>query len=933
VAFAYRTHDALFELDPGESKTWRLPPMTPGHIVLGSFYAMPPDWTPGTIERSTPARGPRGVGVGGPIGEPVVGTGDDEIGRERDESRVPADGLEVRDDLGGSYGPTLELTLELLRGGQVVAADLNHIHHETPNAGDIWGLRVSRRLDGSIDQRRYRLEAQYPSTLPVETRRVPLRFFNRGFEENWNSNPYLEWAYLEGNVFSYQWNVEFATLYGLPTDNQHVILGHDWIKLPRVTFGTPTLLAGGDADPNPVPAIPGEIRPERTYLGLRIDATYEDSREVVFDPPGPGHADVTLPDPLSFELRLYLTPIGGGEIGYSPRVSSPLLDMLDFNVAYLTLSGSSETVNIKTLLKERLENAIYQLQNRPTGNGFDRHFRPFVVGRYEVEDVAYDRAADDMVVSYVGRRPAVEGALIAGLAMATGHEVSQPEDPRLFNTPEELPAPSSLPERTPLRSGDRGALAKIEHIVVLMQENRSFDQVLGYLSRDGLMPRNQLLTPPPVEDEQREVLQDYVDGLLPGDNDRDKIAYPEGSNQFYRSRRTTTTAWPSFELDNPCHGHACVERQLDDNMKGFIADYARRTQKPEELQLIMDYLTDVELPVFGLLTREFAICDHWHCSHIGGTLPNRFITLTGDLSQDVYGSPEVENPDLTDAFAPSEAETFFEALTARGVTWKLFEHGYGFTRLMRKYTFDETNLVGFKNPDDGFVKTALDGNLPQVSFIEPDYIELPKGNDDHAPADMASGQQLIATIVDALIRSPQWGTTLLIITYDEHGGFYDHMPLPYEIEYETAGTVTRVPNPPLANGERRLGVRVPTFAVSPFIEPMKQGKVNVSKTIYDHTSIPATILRTFCYPFTPSLGARTNYAADLRELLSLDTARPRSDFDGLQAEMQQILSRPAPVLNGTIPAAPLRKPAVGDLEDDFKGLVAFASSITGVGLH
>ena len=282
-----------------------------------------------------------------------------------------------------------------------------------------------------------------------------------------------------------------------------------------------------------------------------------------------------------------------------------------------------------------------------------------------------------------------------------------------------------------------------------------------------------------------------------------------------------------------------------------------------------------------------------------------------------------------DAFAPSEAETFFETLTARGVTWKLFEHGYSFARLMRKYTFDETNFVGFENPDNGFVATALDGKLPQVTIIEPDYIELPNGNDDHAPADMANGQRLIATIVDALIRSPQWGSTLLIITYDEHGGFYDHMPLPYEIEYETAGTVTRVPIPALANGERRLGVRVPTFVVSPYVEPMKQGKVNVSKTVFDHTSIPATILRTFCYPYIPSLGARTNYAADLRELLTLDTAR--SDFDDLLVEMQQILSRPAPVLNGTIPAGPLRKPAVADLEDDFKGLVAFASSITGTG--
>lgn len=935
MAFAYRKHEALFELNPGESQTWRLPPMTPGDIIIGSFYAMPPDWRPGTIERSSPVSGPRGVGAESVIGEPVVATGDGSIARERDESRLPVEGIDIR-DIGGSFGPTLELTLELLRGGQVVDSQPNHIHHVTPNAGDIWTLRVTRRVDGSLDRRRYRVEAQYPSSLPIETRRVPLQFFRRGFEENWNSNPYLEWAYLQGNVLSYTWNLQFADLYGIDRNNQHVILGHDWIKLPHITFGTPTLSAGGDADPNPVPAIPGEIRPERTYLSLRVDCTYESGREVEFDIPGSNPA-ITLPDPLWFEVRFYLMPVGGGGIGYLARVASPLLDMLDINITYPTLSGSSETVNVKHEIVERLENWLYQLQNTSKGNGFDRHFRPFVVGRYDVEDVAFDRASDDMVVTYVGRRvPVEQGALMADMVMATEHETGAPppEYPRLFNTPEELPPPGGLQDRPPLRSGDQGDLTKIDHIVVLMQENRSFDQILGYLTRDGMLPRNKLLNPPPYPDEAlREPAQvlDKVEGLLPGDNERDKIAFPEGGNQFYRSQRRTTSAWPRFDLPNPCHGHACVERQISDNMKGFVADYARRTQRPDELQLIMDYLTDAELPVYGLLTREFAICDHWFCSHIGGTLPNRFITLTGDLSQDLYGSPEVENPDLLDAFAPNEAETFFDALTARGVSWKVFEHGYGFQRLMRKYTFDETNIVGFKNPDTGFVKTALDGNLPQVTFIEPDYIELPDGNDDHAPADMAAGQKLIATIVDALLRSPQWEKTLLIITYDEHGGFYDHVPLPSEVVYGEGETASHVPIPALSTGERRLGVRVPAFVISPFTPAMNQGTVNVSRTIYDHTSIPATILRRFCHPFVPSLGARTNYAADLRDVLTLDAPRPASDFTGLLSELQQIINRPVPTLQGTIPAAPLRKPAVSELEDDFKGLVAFASSITGIG--
>jgi hypothetical protein len=195
---------------------------------------------------------------------------------------------------------------------------------------------------------------------------------------------------------------------------------------------------------------------------------------------------------------------------------------------------------------------------------------------------------------------------------------------------------------------------------------------------------------------------------------------------------------------------------------------------------------------------------------------------------------------------------------------------------------------------------------------------------------MINGQRLIATIVKALLDGPdeQWKKTMLIITYDEHGGFYDHVPLPFEIPSPDGSTR---PIPALSNGERRLGVRVPTFVVSPYIAPMPGGQVNVSKTIYDHTTIPATILRTFCAPRPPSLGPRTDGAADLRELLTLDMARPKSDFATLAGELQQIASRPVAAINGVMPAAPLRKPAPSELEDDFHGLVAFASSITGVG--
>jgi phospholipase C len=343
----------------------------------------------------------------------------------------------------------------------------------------------------------------------------------------------------------------------------------------------------------------------------------------------------------------------------------------------------------------------------------------------------------------------------------------------------------------------------------------------------------------------------------------------------------------------------------------------------------MNYLTDAELPAYGALAREFAICDRWFCSHIGGTLPNRFINLTGDLSEDVYGSPEVENPHLFHDFAPLETKTFFDHLTRFNVPWTLFEHNYSTLRMFRKYTFDDRNVVGFKDLDRGFAAMARAGTLPAVSFIEPDYIEAPGGNDDHAPADMINGQVLVATVLSALLENPeQWAKTLLIVAYDEHGGFYDHVALPFEITTGSGANATTRNIAPLSNGERRLGVRVPAFVVSPYIPAMANGQVNVSHTVYDHTSITATILRRFCSARVPEMGPRPKDAADLRELLTLDVPRPIEEFATLAAEMRAIASWPTVALAG-VPPTIHRRPDEG--LEDFHGLVAFATTTTGKG--
>ncbi|TPQ27376.1 phospholipase C [Methylomonas koyamae] len=399
-----------------------------------------------------------------------------------------------------------------------------------------------------------------------------------------------------------------------------------------------------------------------------------------------------------------------------------------------------------------------------------------------------------------------------------------------------------IPE-TPQAPLPPGRLANIDHIVVLMMENRSFDHMLGYLSKEGGADGR---------------IRSDIDGL----NGNETNSY-------------NGVDYPSFPLpgtlfiEDPCHGFTCVKTQVnwDDanppkgRMDGFVTSFAEKfAAKGTDPGKVMGYYQAPQVPVFDALAREFMVCDRWFCAHPGPTFPNRFYQVTGRLSRNAANKFEVGNPKFSGGATLADDKTIFEHLSAAGVSWRYYEHGYGFLRLFDRYVFDNDRVLDARDPEHGFYAAARNGTLPAVTFIDPDFIDAPPGADDHPPTDIGHGQRLIGEVVNALMAGPGWDKTLLIITYDEHGGFFDHVSPPRAPLISGAATT---------EGMDRYGPRVPALVVSPWVE-----RGSVAKETFDHTSILKTIAKRFLPNNPPDMGERMAQANDLEPFLR---ASPRGD--------------------------------------------------------
>jgi phospholipase C len=331
----------------------------------------------------------------------------------------------------------------------------------------------------------------------------------------------------------------------------------------------------------------------------------------------------------------------------------------------------------------------------------------------------------------------------------------------------------------------------IEHVIVLMLENRSFDHMLGALSAT-------------IAD---------LDGV-PKAGEPPRINRADG-----KSYKQTDGASRSIRYD-PMHELAHTLNQLSKNNSGFVADFARAypSSQPEDRAEIMKYFGDDTHLALHTLAKSFAVCDRWFSSLPGPTWPNRLFVHSGTS----LGRVSMPGGILDSNLHWYDQTTLYDRLNEKGIKWRIY-YGDIPQSLILVHQLEPDNaaryfkLMQFFQDAGGPAK-----GFPQYSFIEPPFYE-PGAADDHPPHDIFEGERLIADVYNAIRRNDElWKSSLLIVLYDEHGGFYDHVSPPPAV-------------PPDHHTEEytfdRLGVRVPAILVSPFVKP------GVIHTTFDHTSL------------------------------------------------------------------------------------------------
>jgi phospholipase C len=429
---------------------------------------------------------------------------------------------------------------------------------------------------------------------------------------------------------------------------------------------------------------------------------------------------------------------------------------------------------------------------------------------------------------------------------------------------ENAPPPNPQPSNPPLPPAS--SFQSIEHIIFTMQENRSFDHYFGKMPDyrrqhnipgaddiDGLPPN---ASNPSRDDVNQLVFSHHMgterhEGLSP--------AWDESHRQWNRSNPTSSVA------------------KLD----GFVYTAANFSRSPSQAGdphcdfngvRAMGFYDWTDIPYYYELGSRFAISDRMFASIPSSTLVNRWYFLAGSSFGRVAPPPP-------GTMGQINAKTIFDLCEEHGISWKIYLNGdFTYYAWFTGYNRNKAHVVNAEQ----FFTDAAAGSLPQVALIEsgPET-----GKDEHPKNDIQAGAAYMKRFFDALMKSPAWRKSAMMLTYDEGGGFFDHVPSPAAVKPDDIPPILTQTNPDgttrtFTPGDfNRYGYRVPFVMASPWVKPNY-----VSHTVADHTSILKFIEKRFNLP---SLTRRDAAAHDLLDM-----------FDFSQPALLTPPSLPAQQTNG-----------------------------------
>jgi phospholipase C len=398
-----------------------------------------------------------------------------------------------------------------------------------------------------------------------------------------------------------------------------------------------------------------------------------------------------------------------------------------------------------------------------------------------------------MTDTRVTRRTLLRSAAGAGVAAAATGAIpawARPTAGTHLRHPDSLPFPK-LPAGHP-------SMPEIKHIVVLMMENHSFDNILG-------------MVPHQVPGRQS------VDGLRLRDGRPVNFNRDAGGHK-YHPRRASSPCQPDSEPSQAWDAsHQSYDRGRND---GFV-----RACGP----VAMEYWDKRDVPFTYSLAKHFPIGERYFCSVLAQTYPNRRFFFAGTASGLISTSVQTLS-------TPAANGTIYDRLDAHGINY-----GNYFQEVPSWFLFpgilNNPARSARQHPMAQFYVDVAAGRLPQFTFIDPQYTTTSEEN----PQDIQVGEQFVARVINALIRARTWKHTVIFLTYDEHGGYYDHVPPPRAMKPDS------IP-PMLGPGDvrasyDRYGFRVPLIVISPWAR-----RGYVSRVVQDHTSMTAFIERKWNLP-------------------------------------------------------------------------------------